>query len=150
MKFSQSDVAKVSWFWAHPESGNIYNFDSSHTVAATDPDGPMAIDVTQFGGEVGVKDFRIFEIAFRGGWVRSMYVPMDGEFSVLIKGRELRETNSMGSQVGLHGPNKEIVQLTLKMLLDGGLQVDHVGMEGHYDEYHFSGKPTEVSNGGAG
>jgi hypothetical protein len=133
-KFAQSDVANVSWFWAHPERGEIYNFDGTHTLAATDPNGPIAIDTSHFGGddEVDIDDTRIFEIAFRWGWVRSMYIPDEDT------------GHPMGSQVGLHGGDEETVRKTLKMLLDGGLQVDHVGMEGHYDKYHFSGEPWEV------
>ncbi len=126
-RFAQKDVDNLYWFWAHPATGKIYDFEGSHTLAATDPEGPIAIDVTQFGGgdEIDIDDYRIFEIAFRAGWVRSHYLPDDNT------------GNPLGSQIGLHGADEETVRLTLKMLRDKGLQIDHVGMRGHFDDFEY-------------
>ena len=121
-KFAQKDVDNVSWFWAHPSSGKIYHFDGSHTAAAIDPDGPIAVDTSELDS-LQMDDFRVFEVAFRRGWVRSFYIPDEG--------------SPLGSQVGLHGPDEETVRQTLQMLLDKGLQVDHVGMRGHYDGFRY-------------
>ncbi len=123
-RFVQKDVDNVSWFWAHPSSGKIYHFEGSHTTAATDPSGPIAVDISELG-EIDMNDFRVFEVAFRRGWVRSFYIP-DSDSS-----------NSLGFQIGLHGPNEETVRLTLKMLLEKGLKIDHVGMRGEFDKFEY-------------
>lgn len=127
-RFAQSDVANVSWFWAHPASGRIFHIpsDSSHTISALDPNGPIAVKPDEIDGEnkVSVDDYRVFEVAFRRGWVRSMYIPDD-------------DGSPLGSQVGLHGGDEETVRTTLKMLLDKGLQVDRIGMQGHYDDFEY-------------
>ena len=124
--FARSDIENISWFWAHPKTGRIYHFDSSHTTAATDPKGPIAIDMEQFGGmdQIDIDDFRVFKEAFARGWVRSWYEPDSG-------------SNPLGSQLGLHGPDQETVETTLKMLLDSGLQVDHIGMVGEFDGFKY-------------
>lgn len=124
-KFSQSDVAMLSCFWAHPHSGRIYQFGDSHTLAATDPNGPMAIEVD----ELSTNDSRVFEIAFRAGWVRSMYLPANGK---------------MPSQLGLHGADEATVKKTLRMLLASGIVVTKVGLEGHFDNYQYGGSPEDI------
>lgn len=126
-EFAQQDVDDVHWFWAHPASGQIYHLDGSHTTGALEPNNPLGLTPEDFGGydNVDIDDNDVFEAAFRRGWVRASYIP-DEEVN-----------NPLGTQIGLHGADEETVQLTLKMLLAKGLQVDYVGMRGHYDKYEY-------------
>lgn len=103
---------------------------STHTNQALEPDGPIALDRSKFDS-IDMDDTHVFEAAFRKGWVRASYIPDDG--------------GPLGSQVGLHGPDEETVRLTLKMLLDKGLQVDHAGMRGHYDGFEYD-DPLDAMN----
>ena len=132
-QFAQDDVAKVHWFWANPTTGQIYHIDGTHTTAALEPNNPIGLTPEDFGGydNVDIDDNDVFEAAFRKGWVRSSYMP-DEEVG-----------NPLGSQVGLHGPDEETVKLTLKMLLDKGLEVDYVGLRGHYDKYQYDAPITD-------
>ena len=126
-RFAQQDVDNVSWFWAHPSSGRIYHFEGSHTTAAVEPGSPIELDMADFGGYnaegAPADNYQVFEAAFRKGWVRSFYIPDEG--------------SPLGNQIGLHGPDEESVKQTLQMLLDKGLQIDHVGMRGQFDKFEY-------------
>ena len=124
--FARDDIENISWFWAHPETGRIYHFDGTHTLAALDPNGPIGLDPEDFGGadNIDMDSFDVFRAAFNQGWVRSFYIPDDG-------------SNPLGSQIGIHGADRETVETTLQMLLDSGLEIDHIGMTGEFDGYKY-------------
>ena len=122
-RFAEQDVENLSWFWANPNTSEIFHFQGSHTYAAVDPNGPIGLDPEDFGpGEIQTDDFRVLQTAMGLGWVRAMFLP--GE----------------RSQVGLHGANKAAVTSTLDQLLEGGLRPDFIGMRGEFDDFAWDGE----------
>jgi len=128
-RFAQADVDKLFSFWAHPQSGHIYHIKVTHTMAATDPEGPIAL--TQFGelGPEAFDDIEVFKAAFSLGWVRAMY---------------LEDDPAAGKQIALHGANEGIVRETLRLLLEKGLDIESMGLRGEFDGYEFDGIPEEL------
>lgn len=130
-KFAKEDVADINAFWAHPESGQIFRFEGTHTANALEPSSPIGLDPNDFQ-ELEHDDFAVFRAAFNKGWVRSAYL--------------VGTPNSpMGNQLALHGPNQRIVRLALWHLLDTGLDVDYVGLRGQFDGFEYDG-PLDAMN----
>ena len=130
-RFAQADVENLFWFWAHPQSGEIYHIDGTHTTTAVEPGSPVGLNADDYGGydNIDIDDKRIFVDAFKKGWVRSGY--MD-------------DHPAHGTDLGLHGANREIVLETLKMLLEKGLEVASVGLRGEFDNFEYDGTPEDL------
>jgi GNAT superfamily N-acetyltransferase len=131
-EFAQSDVDNLFWFWANPQSGEIYHIDGTHTTAALDPRGPIGLNPEYYGGydNVDIDDNRVFHDAFKKGWVRCGYIN--------------DHHSAHGTDLGLHGANRNIVMDTLKMLLEKGLEVASVGLRGEFDGFGYDGAPEEM------
>lgn len=128
-RFAKADVNKLFSFWAHPQTGQIYHNKVTHTMAATDPDGPIAL--TQFGqlGPDAFDDIDVFKAAFKLGWVRGMY---------------LEDDVAAGKQIALHGANQGIVRETLRLMLEKGLDIESMGLRGEFDGYEYDGIPEDL------